>query len=83
MTVGAAQAGNSAAETTSGAGAETAIRDAHALVERHQAGGGDDRSLRIARFEAGLAFPQFAEGFGGRGLEPGMFDVIEQIFLRA
>ncbi len=83
MTSSPAQSADQPAETVPGDGAAAAIRDAHGLLERHQAAGGDGRTLRIARFDAGLAFPHFAEGFGGRGLEPAMVDVIEQIFLRA
>jgi alkylation response protein AidB-like acyl-CoA dehydrogenase len=63
--------------------AETAIRDAQDLIERFPPAQTDDRVLRGARFDAGLAFPHFDLGYGGRGLEPGLHNVIEQLFLRA
>ena len=63
--------------------AAAALRDAQALLETHPPDRTDDRVLRSARFDAGLAFPHFSEGCGGRGLEPAMSNEIEQLFLRA
>ncbi len=75
----AAAAGTSVALTP----AEQAVEDAHALLARHPVADTDDRTLRGLRFDAGLAFPHFSEGLGGRGLEPAISNVIEQIFLSA
>lgn len=64
-------------------GAATAIRDAKALLESYPPATTEDRVLRGARFDAGLAYPHFDVGYGGRGLDPGLHNVIEQIFLQA
>jgi alkylation response protein AidB-like acyl-CoA dehydrogenase len=42
-----------------------------------------DRSFREARFDAGLAVVQFAEGHGGRGLDPSLQAAVEDRFTRA
>ena len=68
---------------TDSTGAEKAIRDAKDLLERHPPATTDDLLLRGARFDEGLAYPHFDPGYGGRGLDPGLHNVIEQIFLQA
>ncbi len=70
-------------DPATGSAAEQAIADAKALLAHYPPQETDDRVLRGARFDAGLAFPHFAEGFGGRGLDPAVGDVVEQLFLRA
>jgi alkylation response protein AidB-like acyl-CoA dehydrogenase len=70
-------------ELTELTAAETALRDAQELLERYPPATTDDRVLRGARFDAGLAYPHFDLGYGGRGLDPGLYNVIEQLFLQA
>ncbi|WP_028938797.1 acyl-CoA dehydrogenase family protein [Pseudonocardia spinosispora] len=43
----------------------------------------DDRELRAARFDAGLAFVHFDKGFGGLGLDSSLHPMVEQMFLDA
>ncbi|HSY14882.1 MAG TPA: acyl-CoA dehydrogenase family protein [Jatrophihabitantaceae bacterium] len=42
-----------------------------------------DVDLRGARFDAGLAFVSFAEGFGGLGLDPSYQGLVERMFIEA
>src|SRR5581483_6474591 len=44
---------------------------------------GADRAFRQARFDAGLAFVHFAEGFGGRGLDSSLHALVERRFAEA
>ncbi|MDT7645332.1 MAG: hypothetical protein QOC75_2332 [Pseudonocardiales bacterium] len=43
----------------------------------------DDRELRAARFDAGLAYVHFDKGFGGLGLDSSLAPMVEQLFLDA
>jgi alkylation response protein AidB-like acyl-CoA dehydrogenase len=43
----------------------------------------DDRELRAARFDAGLAYVHFDKGFGGLGLDSSLHPMVEQLFLDA
>jgi 3-oxochol-4-en-24-oyl-CoA dehydrogenase len=43
----------------------------------------DDRELRAARFDAGLAYVHFDKGFGGLGLDSSLQPMVEQLFLDA
>jgi 3-oxochol-4-en-24-oyl-CoA dehydrogenase len=43
----------------------------------------DDRELRAARFDAGLAYVHFDKGFGGLGLDSSLHPLVEQLFLDA
>jgi alkylation response protein AidB-like acyl-CoA dehydrogenase len=43
----------------------------------------DDRELRAARFDAGLAYVHFDKGFGGLGLDSSLQPKVEQLFLDA
>jgi alkylation response protein AidB-like acyl-CoA dehydrogenase len=42
-----------------------------------------DRALREARFDAGLAMVNFAQGYGGRGLDAALQSVVERRFAEA
>ncbi|MGE3447522.1 MAG: acyl-CoA dehydrogenase family protein [Microbacteriaceae bacterium] len=54
-----------------------------AFLEDHPPTTTDDRALREARFDAGLAFPHFSVGAGGLGLPPGAAAIVERAFARA
>jgi 3-oxochol-4-en-24-oyl-CoA dehydrogenase len=53
------------------------------LAARGGAGIGDDRDLRGARFDAGLAMVHFDEGAGGRGWLPSDQAEVEEVFRAA
>ncbi len=57
------------------------------LVEKflaeHPPASTDDQVLRGARFDAGLAYPHFDQGFGGLGVDPTLSPVVERLFLDA
>jgi alkylation response protein AidB-like acyl-CoA dehydrogenase len=61
--------------------------DVHSLVAEflaeHPVDSTPDRELRAARFDAGLAFVHFDEGFGGLGLDSSLTPVVERLFLEA
>jgi alkylation response protein AidB-like acyl-CoA dehydrogenase len=53
------------------------------FLQEHPVGSTNDRELRRARFEAGLAFPHFEPGYGGLGLPPAAQAQVEAAFRRA
>jgi len=57
------------------------LADVDAVLAAH--GPDDDRALREARFDAGLAFVHFDEGAGGRGLDVALQPEVERRFLAA
>jgi alkylation response protein AidB-like acyl-CoA dehydrogenase len=61
-----------------------ASSDATQLVRsflvQHPVGSTDERTLRAARFDAGLAFPHFRVGLGGLGLDPSTYPQVEALF---
>ncbi len=63
---------------------DTEITD---FLKRHEVPRADqpgaDRAFREARFDAGLAVVNFADGFGGRGLDASLQPLVEQRFAGA
>ncbi|MBA4025520.1 MAG: acyl-CoA dehydrogenase [Gordonia sp.] len=55
----------------------------HRLLAQRPLGAEDDRQLREARFDAGLAFVHFDRGLGGQGLEPGRQPLVDSLFAAA
>jgi alkylation response protein AidB-like acyl-CoA dehydrogenase len=53
------------------------------FLDQHPVDSADDRTLRGARFDAGLAFPHFEFGLGGRNLKPSTYREVEDLFLAA
>ncbi|HZZ52509.1 MAG TPA: acyl-CoA dehydrogenase family protein [Pseudonocardia sp.] len=53
------------------------------FLKRYPVDSTPDRELRAARFDEGLAFPQFDKGFGGLGLDSSLQPLVEQLFLDA
>jgi alkylation response protein AidB-like acyl-CoA dehydrogenase len=53
------------------------------FLEEHPPATTDDRTLREARFDAGLAFVHFDKGFGGLGLDSSLQPGVERMFLDA
>ncbi len=53
------------------------------FLEEHPVGWPDEASFRGARFDAGVAFPHFEPGLGGRGLDPSTYPEVENRFLAA
>jgi alkylation response protein AidB-like acyl-CoA dehydrogenase len=61
----------------------TTVDDAQALLARHPVATTDDRDLRAARFDAGLAFVHFDCGHGGRGGDVRDQADVEEVFRAA
>jgi alkylation response protein AidB-like acyl-CoA dehydrogenase len=53
------------------------------FLNEHPVATTDDLEFRLARFDAGLAFPHFRPGLGGLGLDPSTYPRIEDLFLAA
>ena len=61
----------------------TAVQDALALLAANPVAATDDRDLRAARFDAGLAFVHFDVGHGGRGGDISEHADVEETFSAA
>ena len=61
----------------------TAVADARRLLLDHPVRETADRELRGLRFDAGLAFVSFDEGYGGRNLEPTEQSAVDEVFADA
>ena len=71
-------------DTTAGTTAAGTLTAAvESFLADHPPAHTDDRDLRPARFDAGLAFVHFDEGFGGLGLDASLQPVVERMFLDA
>ena len=61
----------------------SAVDDARQLLAEHPVAQTSDRELRGLRYDSGLAFVHFDEGFGGRNLEPTVQADVDQVFADA
>jgi alkylation response protein AidB-like acyl-CoA dehydrogenase len=61
----------------------TAAHEVEMFLAAHPVGSVPDRELRGARFDAGLAFLQFEEGYGGRGWDVDEQATVDELFQRA
>jgi alkylation response protein AidB-like acyl-CoA dehydrogenase len=62
---------------------ETVRKLVEDFLAEHPVDRTDDRKLRAARFDAGLAFVHFDPGFGGLGMDSSLHPFVEQLFLAA